>query len=70
MLFDTSTLRIFDLLNLMNTLEYTKIVFGSDIPYYDFDLALEMVVDTAIICNKNPSQIKAMLGGNILKWFK
>ena len=69
-LFDTSTLRIFDLLNLMNTLEYTKIVFGSDIPYYDFDLALEMVVDTAIICNKNPSQIKAMLGGNILKWFK
>lgn len=69
-LFDTSTLRIFDLLNLMNTLDYTKIVFGSDIPYYDFDLALEMVVDTAIICDKNPSQIKAMLGGNILKWFK
>lgn len=69
-LFDTSTLRIFDLLNLMNTLDYTKIVFGSDMPYYDFDLALEMVVDTAIICNKNPSQIKAMLGGNILKWFK
>lgn len=69
-LFDTSTLRIFTLLSLINSLDHTKIVFGSDVPYYDFDLALEMIVDTAIICNKNPNQIKAILGENILKWFK
>lgn len=69
-MFETSTLRIFDLLKLITSMDYTKIVFGSDVPYYDFDLALEMVVDTAIICNKKPNQIKAILGGNILRWFK
>jgi uncharacterized protein len=69
-LFDTSTLGIFDLLQLINTLDYTKIVFGSDVPYFDFDISLEMLVDTAIICNKNPTHIKAILGGNIQRWFK
>lgn len=69
-LFETSTLRIVDLLHLLNSVDYTKIAFGSDVPYYDFDIALEMLVDTAIICNKNPNHIKAILGGNILKWFK
>lgn len=69
-LFETSTLRIFDLLKLINSVDYTKVVFGSDVPYYDFDLALEMLVDTAIISNKKPNQIKAILGGNVLKWFK
>ena len=69
-LFETSTLRIFDLLKLISSVDYTKIVFGSDVPYYDFDLALEMLVDTAIISNKKPNQIKAILGGNVLKWFK
>ncbi len=69
-LFDTSTLAIFDLLKLINSVDYTKIVFGSDVPYYDFDLALEMLVDTAIISNKNPNHIKAILGGNILRWLK
>ncbi|MBI2659841.1 amidohydrolase family protein [Candidatus Woesearchaeota archaeon] len=69
-LFDTSTLRIFDLLRLINSVNYGRIVFGSDVPYYDFDIALEMLVDTAIICNKKPNEIKAILGSNILRWFK
>ncbi|HLC60065.1 MAG TPA: amidohydrolase family protein [Candidatus Nanoarchaeia archaeon] len=69
-LFDTSTLRIFELMQLLNSVDYSKIVFGSDVPYYDFDLALEMLVDTAIISNKNPNHIKAILGGNIMRWFK
>ncbi len=69
-LFDTSTLKIIDLFTLMNSIDYSMIAFGSDVPYYDFDLALEMLVDTAIICNKNPNHIQAILGGNILKWFK
>lgn len=69
-LFDTSTLRIFELMQLLNSVDYSKIVFGSDVPYYDFDLALEMVVDTAIISNKNPNHIKAILGGNISRWFE
>lgn len=69
-LFDTSALTIFDLLRLINSIDYSKIVFGSDVPYYDFDLALEMLVDTSIICNKNPNHIKAILGGNIARWFK
>ena len=69
-LFDTSTVGIFDLLKLITTVDYRKIVFGSDVPYYDFDVALEILVDTAIICNKNPNHIRAILGGNLSKWFK
>ena len=68
--FDTSTLSIFSLLELIESLPPKKIVFGSDVPYYDFDIALQMLVDTAIICNKNPNDIRAILGGNLQKWLE
>jgi len=72
----------FKLVNAMRALQdplryrrYAKMVLYQDgTKHYevpnDFDIALEMLVDTAIICNKNPNHIKAILGGNILKWFK
>tara|TARA_Y100000310_G_scaffold345846_1_gene471106 strand:- start:3864 stop:4658 length:795 start_codon:yes stop_codon:yes gene_type:complete len=66
---DTSTLSIFSILELINSVDSRQIVFGSDIPYYDFGLALQMVVDTAIICNKNPNHIKDILGANLERWF-
>ena len=68
--FETSALSIFSLLELLNSIDSSRIVFGSDAPYYDFEIALQMVVDTAIICNKNPNDIKAILGRNLGRWFE
>jgi len=69
-LFETSSLRIFDLFDLLKEISYKKVVFGSDIPYYDQALALEMLTDTAVILKKSASQIREMLGGNIIRWLK
>ena len=68
-LFDSSAVKIFDLFELFKKVEYTKIVFGSDSPYYDIDLALEGLIDTAITVGKTANQIRKILGGNITKWF-
>lgn len=69
-IFDTSTLKIFDLFDLLKKVDYQKIAFGSDIPYYDIDLALEGLIDSAITVGKTAYQIKKILGGNIAKWFQ
>lgn len=68
-IFDTSTLKIFDLFELLKKVDYKKIAFGSDIPYYDIDLALQGLIDSAIIVGKTSNQIRKILGGNILRWF-
>jgi predicted TIM-barrel fold metal-dependent hydrolase len=69
-LFETSSVRIFDLFDLLRKVSNKKIIFGSDAPYYDQNLALEMLVDTALTLHKTTHQIKDMLGGNIIKWLK
>jgi predicted TIM-barrel fold metal-dependent hydrolase len=69
-LFETSSLRTFDLFDLLKSLSYKKIIFGSDEPYYDQILSLEVLINTAIILKKTPNQIKDMLGGNIIRWLK
>ena len=68
-LFEMSTMQIFDLFTLMSSVNEKKLVFGSDIPYYDIGISLEAVIDTAIMLNKSPSQIQDMLGNNMLRWF-
>ena len=68
-IFDTSTVKIFDLFDLLKNVDNDKIAFGSDIPYYDIDLALEGLIDSAITCGLGAGQIKKLLGGNIKKWF-
>ena len=68
-IFDTSSLKIFDLFDLLKKVDYQKIAFGSDVPYYDIDLALEGLIDSAITVGKTAYQIKKILGGNISKWF-
>ncbi|MFH1978433.1 MAG: amidohydrolase family protein [Candidatus Aenigmatarchaeota archaeon] len=65
--FDTSTLKIFDLFQLIQTVSHKQILFGSDYPYYNQTLAMEMLIDTALILNKTPSQIKEILGKNIMR---
>lgn len=69
-LFDTSTVKMFDLFDLLRKVDYRKIIFGSDIPYYDIDLALEGLIDAAITVGKTANQIKKILGGNITKWLQ
>lgn len=68
-LFDLSTMQIFDLFTLMSHVNEKKLVFGSDIPYYDIGISLEAVIDTALMLNKSPSQIQDMLGNNLLRLF-
>jgi hypothetical protein len=68
-LFETSSLKIFDLFDLLKAVDCQKIIFGSDAPYYDIDLALEGLIDSAITVGRTATQIKKILGENILKWF-
>ncbi|MBD3164126.1 amidohydrolase family protein [Candidatus Woesearchaeota archaeon] len=69
-LFDTSTVKMFDLFDLLKKVDYHKIAFGSDAPYYDMDLALECLIDAAITVGKTANQIKKLLGGNMQKWLE
>ena len=69
-MFDVSTMRIFDLVELLKNVSYKKIVFGSDVPLYDQALALQMLVDSAIMARQKPNQIRSILGGNIERWLK
>jgi uncharacterized protein len=69
-MFEISTMRIFDLLELLNRVPVRNIVFGSDIPYYDQTLALQVLVDAATLARKHPNQIKQMLGENVERWLK
>jgi len=68
--FEASTMRIFDLLELLKSVHYSKIVFGSDIPYYDQTLSLQVLIDSATLARKQPHQIRKMLGENMEKWLK
>ena len=69
-LFDTSTMRVFDLVELLKRVSYKKMIFGSDIPLYDQTLALQMLVDSATLARQTPNQIRSILGENIQKWLK
>ncbi len=69
-LFDTSAMRFLDLVQLLKGVNYKKVVFGSDIPYYERTLSLQMLVDSATLTSHSPNQIKSMLGGNIERWLK
>ncbi|MFC1800583.1 amidohydrolase family protein [Nanoarchaeota archaeon] len=69
-LFDTSACKMFDLFDLIKQVDSSKIIFGSDIPYYDIDLALESVMDASIMLKKTPNQIRKILGGNLMRWFR
>ncbi len=69
-LFDTSTVNVFDLFHLMSEVDTKKIAFGSDIPYWDMGLSLEMCIQTALSLKKSTTAIRDILGGNLLKWFQ
>jgi len=69
-LFDTSTTKIFDIFDFLKKVDFRKIAFGSDIPYYDINIALQGVIDSAIMCGKTAYQIKKILGGNVAQWFQ
>ncbi len=69
-LFDTSTIKIFDMIRVLKEVDYKQIIFGSDFPYYDQSVALEILVDTAILVGMSPNKVKAILGKNMSRWFK
>ncbi len=69
LILDTSTVKIFDLFDLFKKVDVAKLAFGSDSPYYDIDLALEGLIDSAITVGMSSGKIKKLLGGNMEKWF-
>lgn len=68
--FESSTMRVFDLLELLKHIPYKRIVFGSDIPYYDQTLALQMLIDSGSLARHGPGHIRSILGENIQRWLK
>jgi uncharacterized protein len=69
-IFEISTIKIFDLYELLKLLPNNQIAFGSDYPYYDPAFSLEMLIDTAIMVGKSPKDIRAILSTNLMRWFK
>jgi len=68
--FDVSSLKVFDLYKLFKTLPAKRIIFGSDYPYYYQSIAIETMLDTALICRLTPNMIQGMLGDNLLRWLE
>ena len=69
-LFDTSVVRVYDLFDLLDKVDYRKIVYGSDVPYGEIDVSLETTIDCCLGVRKTANQIRHILGLNIMKWFK
>jgi uncharacterized protein len=69
-LFETSTVNMLDMFQLLKELPNSQIAFGSDTPYYDQNLSIELIIDTAIILNKKPSQVRDILGKNLERTLK
>lgn len=67
-IFELSTIRILDLFNLIQKIDTKKLVFGSDIPYYNPDLSLHVTIEASILANKKPKEIQKILGENIVRW--
>ena len=65
--FDTSTIRTYDLYNLINNIPSDRILFGSDYPFYNYPLSLEMLLHTSLTYKKPINSIKRMLGENLMR---
>lgn len=63
--FDTSTIKIFDLYELLDTLSARKIVYGSDIPYYDMEYSVEVIVHTCLILNISIKKMEKIFHKNL-----
>lgn len=68
--FDTSAIRTYDLYNLINQIPSDRILFGSDYPFYNYPLSLEMLLHTCLTYKKPINSIKRMLGENLLRIVK
>ncbi|MBU0979640.1 MAG: amidohydrolase family protein [Nanoarchaeota archaeon] len=68
--FEISTIKIFDLFALLKKIPPEKILFGSDTPYYDPQLSIEMLLDTALMVGKKPQEIKKILEFNARGWLE
>ncbi len=64
---ETSTLKIYDLYDLLSVCDPRKILFGSDIPYADIEVGLAGLVDCAIMLGHSESNIQRMLGSNLMR---
>ncbi len=60
--FEISAIRVFDFYNLIKQISSTRILFGTDYPFYDLPLTLELLIGVSLTYKKSIKSIKAMLG--------
>ncbi len=60
--FEISAIRVFDFYNLIKQISTKRIIFGTDYPFYDSPLTLELLIGVALTYKKSINLIKNMLG--------
>ncbi|TAL51552.1 MAG: hypothetical protein EPN86_06455 [Nanoarchaeota archaeon] len=62
---ETSTLKIYDLYDILRKIPANKIIFGSDIPYADMQVGIEALIDVALMLGFSENDIQNMLYRNL-----
>src|SRR3989338_6610463 len=65
MYLETSTLKVYDLYDILRTIPANKIIFGSDIPYADMVVGIEALIDVALMLGYGENDIQNMLYRNL-----
>ncbi|NQU98181.1 amidohydrolase family protein [Candidatus Woesearchaeota archaeon] len=60
--FEISAIRVFDFYNLITNISSKRILFGTDYPFYNLPLTIELLIGVALTYKKNINLIKNMLG--------
>jgi len=63
--FDTSTIKIFDLYDLLSAVPASRIVYGSDMPYLDMQYSVEAIIHTCIILNVSLKKMEMIFSKNL-----
>ena len=66
-IFETSVVKVYDLLTLFSRVDPSRVVYGSDLPYGSPYSALQTVVKVARFAGIAPEHRRGLLGGNLLR---
>ena len=69
LLFETSVVKAKDLYVLFRNVPAERICFGSDIPYGDLPSTLHATIHSAVVAGLGEDELRAVLSGNIRRWF-
>jgi hypothetical protein len=67
--FDVSTVKIFDLYDVLQNTKKSNIVYGSDMPYTDMEYSLEALIHMGVVLDVPLKDMEKILGKNLIRWF-